>query len=149
MRKTGRRSRLSTILMILAAVLTIGIIVFFLLKMVTHNPLAGTWYSEEEGITIVFKDESKVTISGVDKEDAQAVNLDFLYETDRENKTITLELFDKEQQDTIHKTGKILRENSLEDSLRTMETEFEFSIQGNKLTLMEREYGDTIELLRK
>jgi hypothetical protein len=144
-----KRSMLWRGAMITSSMLIIVIAIFLLMKMFTGNPLEGTWVSEEDGYKMTIKNRSTLTVKVVDIAEETSVDVKLAYSMDKEEKTITIKEDKSEFEKLADKSDGAYTEEALEAALGSLLTTFDYSVDGNELTLTEREYGDQMVLLKE
>ena len=103
------------------------ILIFFIVKLFTGNPLEGSWVSEDSGAVLVIGDDGEVTLTE-DAEDEE--NTSMSYTVDTKNKIFTVY------------TDSAYAEGVLSGS-------YDYNIEKDALTLTEREYGDQMVFTRE
>ena len=115
--------------MTVSSVLIVIVAVFFIVRIFTANPVAGTWVSEEGDITLVIDDRTSLQV-----EDG-SVSARTEYTVDRKTKVLTIHVNDDEILE-----GEVT-EGEIRDLLESVEGTYDYNIESNTLTLTEREYG--------
>ena len=139
----AKRSKIWRVVTLVSSVLIILIAVYLLTRMFTTNPVVGNWESEDA--TIALKIEKNDTIQ-VDITDI-AENTDAAVEMKSKIITITK---DEEQIDkAVEKADGAYTKEDLENVLDDLDSSFSYSVDGNQLTLTEREYGEQFTFIRK
>lgn len=125
-----KRSTIWRTILTVSSVLIIIILVFFIVKLFTGNPLEGTWVDEDSGNVLVIRDNGELSLT--------------LSESDDTDETFTAEY----DVDTKTKVLTVRRENDVyaED---TLSGTYSYNIEQDTLTLTEREYGDQLVFVRK
>ena len=122
-----KRSTIWRTILTVSSVLIIIILVFFIVKLFTGNPLEGTWVDEDSGNVLVISDNGSLSLT--------------LAET---NDTITVEC----DVDTKTKVFTVWAEND-EYAEGVLSGTYSYNIEQDTLTLTEREYGDQLVFVRK
>ena len=135
--KRTRYWKLILITSTLAIVLVAG---FFLLRSVFGNPLEGTWVSEEAGYRIELDDENEMQIETTVKE--AYVEVDAIYVIDKSVKTITIKPELMSYEEAAEDAKGTVTGADIDAKLAELMTTFDYSLDGNTLTLTEREYGE-------
>ena len=139
----AKRSKIWRVVTLVSSVLIILIAVYLLTRMFTTNPVVGNWESEDA--TIALKIEKNDTIQ-VDITDI-AENTDAAVEMKSKIITITK---DEEQIDkAVEKADGAYTKEDLENVLDDLDSSFSYSVEGNQMTLTEREYGEQFTFIRK
>ena len=127
----AKRSKIWRVVTLVSSVLIILIAVYLLTRMFTTNPVVGNWESEDA--TIALKIEKNDTIQ-VDITDI-AENTDAAVE--------------KQIDKAVEKADGAYIKEDLENVLDDLDSSFSYSVDGNQMTLTEREYGEQFTFIRK
>ena len=122
-----KRCTLWRTVLTVSSVVIVIILIFFIVKLFTGNPLEGSWVSEDSGAVLVIGDDGEVTLTG-DAEDEE--NTPMSYTVDTKNKIFTVY------------TDSAYAEGVLSGS-------YDYNIEKDTLTLTEREYGDQMVFTRE
>ena len=122
-----KRSPLWRTVPTVSSVVIVIILIFFIVKLFTGNPLEGSWVSEDSGAVLVIGDDGEVTLTG-DAEDEEDTSMS--YTVDTKNKIFTVY------------TDSAYAEGVLSGS-------YDYNIEKDTLTLTEREYGDQMVFTRE
>ena len=117
--------------MTVSSVLIVIVAVFFIVRIFTANPVAGTWVSEEGDITLVIDDRTSLQV-----EDGSVSA-----RTDRKTKVLTIHVNDDEILEQAEASEGEVTEGEIRDLLESVEGTYDYNIESNTLTLTEREYG--------
>ena len=139
----AKRSKIWRVVTLVSSVLIILIAVYLLTRMFTTNPVVGNWESEDA--TIALKIEKNDTIQ-VDITDI-AENTDAA--VDMKSKIITITKDEEQIDKAVEKADGAYTKEDLENVLDDLDSSFSYSIDGNQLTLTEREYGEQFTFIRK
>lgn len=144
-----KRSKIWRIVTGAASVLIVVVAVFFLVRMFTGNPLAGEWVSEDNGIYLQISrnSETQVTTDTFLQEYQVKVNADCT--VDKSSKTITLRLEEAALSKAAEQSEGGITASDLLQELNILNGTFDYSMEDNELTLMEREYGEQLIFTRK
>lgn len=127
--------------MIVTTVIIIIVAAFFVIKLFTANPLEGKWMYEDGGLLLTIKEKGTAQVTLSDNSSGKKVSAAMTYSLDKGTKTVTLQADDlaaskaskgKEQTDEIKK---------LQSAVSSLESTYNYSIDKNKLTLTDSEYG--------
>lgn len=144
-----KRSQIWRIVTGVSSVLIILIVIYFFVKALAGNPIQGTWVDEDSNAELVIKNASTVTLKVSELAEESQVSIQLGYSLDKEDKIFTI----KEDTDALKKVADqsdgAFTEEALEAAIGSFMTSFTYSIDGNEMTLTEREYGDQITLTRK
>ncbi|OUP85388.1 hypothetical protein B5F07_04365 [Lachnoclostridium sp. An169] len=144
-----KRNTLWRAVMSVSSVLIVIIAVFFIIRLFTGNPIEGTWVSEDSGVTLEIGGDGKATVTGTDENGEEfSVTADFT--VDKDIKTFTIyddgtelsrEVTD-ESESAADGTGIFVDAESLAGT-------YDYSVEQDRLTLTEREYGDWMVFERR
>ena len=137
-----KRSKLWNIVMSVSTIVIIMIVVFFVVKIFTANPLEGAWVRDGDSLTIAVKPGDKAEIQWPEQLADQDIKVNMLYDIDKETKTFKLHMTADGIAAASEAMEGAMTEEELESALSTLESTFDYSIDGQQLTLTDREYGD-------
>lgn len=145
----AKRSRIWTVVTTVSSILIVLIAVFLLMKLFTSNPLEGTWEDEDGNyiLTVKGNDSLAVNIPALSEDSDVEIQLDYVL--DKEEKTITIKTDDAEMKKIIEKSDGLLTEETVENTLSSITNTFGYSVDGERLTLTEREYGEQLVFNKK
>ena len=126
----AKRSKIWRVVTLVSSVLIILIAVYLLTRMFTTNPVVGNWESEDA--TIALKIEKNDTI-----------------QVDMKSKIITITKDEEQIDKAVEKADGAYTKEDLENVLDDLDSSFSYSIDGNQMTLTEREYGEQFTFIRK
>lgn len=95
----------------------------------TGNPLEGTWVNEDSGSVLEIRDSGKAVLTEVADEKSED-SISMTYNVDTKTKIFTV------QTDSAYAEG-------------VLSGSYDYNLEGDTLTLTEREYGDQIVFMRK
>ena len=124
-----KRSTLWRTVLTVSSVIIIIIIAFFIVKRFTGNPLEGTWVNEDSGSVLEIRDSGKAVLTEVADEKSED-SISMTYNVDTKTKIFTV------QTDSAY-------------AERVLSGSYDYNLEGDTLTLTEREYGDQIVFMRK
>lgn len=137
-----KRTKLYRAVTSTASVLIIVVVGYFLIRMFAGNPLEGTWVSEDSDLVFSIKNSSTVTVNVPEVGEDTNVKVKLEYALDKDEKLLTF----KKDQDSLEKVAKAsdgqYDADTLETALSSILTTFDYSVDGDELTLTEREYGE-------
>ena len=125
-----KRSTIWRTILTVSSVLIIIILVFFIVKLFTWNPLEGTWVDEDSGNVLVIRDNGELSLTLSESDDTDET---FTAEYDVDTKTKVL---------TVRMENDVYAEDTLSGT-------YSYNIEQDTLTLTEREYGDQLVFVRK
>lgn len=144
-----KRSQIWRIVMSVSSVLVIVIAAFFLTKMFRSNPLEGTWRSEDSDLILQIKGKDTVKADLPEIADGEGIQLKLRYTIDKEDKTIQIEVDDTELQKAAKASDGQLTEEDLGNAVSAIVTTFDYSVDQERLTLTEREYGEQMIFVKE
>ena len=137
-----RRSVLWRIVVLFASVIIMAVVVFFGVRLFTGNPLHGFWESEDSRMMIEFEDRDTVIATWEDA-DGRFQKVELEYRMDKQDKTVSV------RPEEMEEDAGILAEQGLEANFGLMTATFDYSVEGDTLTLTEREYGEQLVFKKK
>lgn len=144
-----KRSKIWKVVTLVSSVLIIVIAVYLLMKMFTANPLEGSWESEDGDLALIVDVGGAMTVKLYDISEGMDVSVEMAYTLDKEEKTITIKEDMAELEKQVKKADGEYTEETLESALSYVATTFDYNIEGNRLTLSEREYGEQLTFVKK
>ena len=145
----AKRSRIWRTATLVSSVLIIIIAVYLLTKMFTTNPLEGTWKSEDGDFTLNIGRGGTMTVMLPDVAEGVDVDVKIPYALNKENKTVTIREDGPEFDRLAEKSDGAYTREMLESALANIMTTFDYSVEGERLTLTEREYGEQLTFIKK
>jgi len=145
----AKRSKIWRIVMTASSAVIILIAVYLLVKVFTGNPLQGTWVNEDSNVEMEIKSGSSLTLRVPDLAEESSVNVKLDYSLDKDDKIFTISEDKEELKKLADKSDGMYTEEALEAALGSYMTSFTYSVDGEQLTLTEREYGDQMVLIRE
>ncbi len=124
-----KRNTLWRTVLSVSSVIIIIIVVFFIVRLFTGNPLEGIWVNEDTGAVLEIRDDGEVTLTEAEGGKTEEGIL-MTYIVDTKTKTFTV------QTDSAYAEG-------------VLSGSYDYNIEGDTLTLTEREYGDQIVFMRE
>ena len=135
-----KRSKAWTIVMIVSSILIILGIVFIITNVMVGNPLEGQWYSEANGYYLDVEDENEVTLEGTFTD--TYMEIDLYYTIDKSEKIISIKPNAESYADAAEDTKGDVTAGELDELLKDFTVSYNYSLENDTLTLMEREYGE-------
>ena len=135
----AKRSKIWRVVTLVSSVLIILIAVYLLTRMFTTNPVVGNWESEDATIQVDITDIAENTDAAVEMN----------YSVDMKSKIITITKDEEQIDKAVEKADGAYTKEDLENVLDDLDSSFSYSIDGNQLTLTEREYGEQFTFIRK
>lgn len=135
--------------MTVSSILLILIVVYFLIRMFTANPLEGTWVCEDSDMVLTVGRKDTASVKWPEKlgESEYAVKLE--YSVDMETKTLILKEDEKAAAESVEQSEGELTEQMVKSVTEALEGSYEYSIENNQLTLTDREYGEQLVFDKK
>lgn len=124
-----KRNTLWRTVLSVSSVIIIIIVVFFVVRLFTGNPLKGTWVNADSGAVLEIRDDGEVILTEAEDRKSEE-NIPMTYIVDTKTKTFTV------QTDSAYAEG-------------VLSGSYDYNIEGDTLTLTEREYGDQIVFMRE
>ena len=144
-----KRSRIWRIVMIISSILIVVIAIFFLTRLFTSNPLEGKWVGEDSGLNLKIRSNNSMVVDMSEVLEDSDIELKVKYTIDKDGKTLTI----SEDPDAIKKAVKDsdgeYTEEMLENALSSVITTFDYSVDHERLTLTEREYGEQMVFIKR
>ncbi len=145
----NKRSTLWMAATIGSSVVIILIAVYLLTKLFTSNPLEGSWEDEDGSLSMTIKANGTLTVSVPELLDNEDVDVLMNYTLDRDEKTIAIHLDDDEFERLLEVSDGKYTKEMLSQSVDSVVTTFNYSVDRSCLTLTEREYGEQMIFLKK
>lgn len=144
-RDEEKRSKAWVIVMLASTIIILLLVAFFVTKVVSGNPLEGTWASESDDYQIEIDDDD-ITIEATI--DGQYFEVDLYYTIDKTEKIITLKSNSTAYAKAADETGGKLTANDISEYVEELINSYDYSIEGDVLTLIEREYASKLKFTR-
>ncbi len=140
-----KRSKAWVIVMIASSVIILLLIAFFITNFVMGNPLKGEWLEESQGYQLDI-DDDEITVEATI--DGAYVELDLYYTLNKEDKTITLKSSPTAIAEAADDTEGKLTAGEIDEAIKEFVATYNYSIEGGKLILSEREFGNEFVFTR-
>ena len=144
-RDEEKRSKVWLVAMMASSIIILLVIVFFVTESVVQNPLEGEWYSEEKGYHLEI-DEDEITVEATI--DGDYIEVDLYYTLDKKDKVITLKSSATAYAEAADDTDGNLSAGEIGEALSEFIASYNYSIEGDKLTLTEREFANKFVFTR-
>lgn len=144
-----KRSKIWRIVTVTATIVILLVVVFFLINLYTANPLEGTWQQKDKGLSLAITGKSTLTAKWDVLLESNNVKVKMGYSLDRETKTFTIKVDDAELARVAKGSKGQFTKEALKSAVSTLATGFDYSVDGKKLTLTEREYGEQMIFIKK
>ena len=144
-----KRSQIWRIVMTVSSVLIIVGAVLLLMKLFTTNPLEGEWTDEDGIFDMSISKDGTLVFTIPEAEEAASVDVDMRYTLNKEEKTITIMADESVFQKRADQSHGQYTEDEIRNALKSVVTTFDYSVDQERLTLTEREYGEQMIFLKK
>lgn len=111
------------------------VLVLFMINSARQNPLEGEWIDKENGYRISIDDEELQIETG-------EWEIEFSYTLDKGEKTILIQEQPEDYEEASKAVDNAVSVQEMDEALSEFVKSFYYSIDGNTLTLTEREYGE-------
>jgi hypothetical protein len=142
-RKAVRDGR---IVILVSSLVIVAILLYFLISGVSKNPLEGEWYCEDTGYVIEVDNSRELDVELLVKE--EMIETKVLYEMDKDTKVISIKPHKKAYEETAKDMQYLVTASMIDESLLEFIGSYEYSVEKNTLTLMNREYGEKLIFTR-
>ena len=137
------RSHIFRIVIWTASIIIIVVAAYFLIRSFGANPIRGTWKYQDDNIVMDIKKSDKLTITFANLQDVTELEVTMEYDIDKSDKMIVIKSpTETELRKIAEETGGKVEETVLDTAVGKFTTSFDYSIESQKLTLTDREYGD-------
>ena len=117
--------------------------------MFTTNPVVGNWESEDATIALKIEKNDTIQVDITDIAENTDAAVEMNYSVDMKSKIITITKDEGQIDKAVEKADGAYTKEDLENVLDDLDSSFSYSIDGNQLTLTEREYGEQFTFIRK
>ena len=145
----AKRSQIWRIVMTVSSVLIIVGAVLLLMKLFTTNPLEGEWTDEDGVFDMSISKDGTLVFTIPEAEEAASVDVDMRYTLNKEEKTITIMADESGFQKLADQSQGQYTEDEIRNALKSVVTTFDYSVDQERLTLTEREYGEQLVLVKE
>ena len=132
----------STILIIVGAIL-------LLTKLFTTNPLEGDWADEDGSFDMSILKDGSVVFTILEAEEDASMDITMRYTMDKEAKTITITADEAGFRELADESSGQYTEEEIKNAVKSVITTFDYSVDQERLTLTEREYGEQLVLVKE
>ncbi len=144
-----KRSQIWRIVMTVSSVLIIVGAVLLLMKLFTTNPLEGEWTDEDGVFDMSISKDGTMVFTIPEAEEAVSVDVNMRYTLNKEEKTITITADESGFQKLADQSQGQYTEEEIRNVLESVVTTFDYSVDQERLTLTEREYGEQLVLVKE
>ena len=141
----AKRSKAWVIVMVASSVIILLLVAFFVTNSVAGNPLKGEWLAEEKGYHLDI-DDDEITVEATI--DGTFVEVDLYYTLNKQDKIITLKSNTVDIAEAAEDTDGKLSANEIDEAIGEFVSTYNYSIEGGKLRLSEREFGNEFVFTR-
>ena len=145
----AKRSQIWRIVMTVSSVLIIVGAVLLLMKLFTTNPLEGEWTDEDGVFDMSISKDGTMVFTIPEAEEAVSVDVNMRYTLNKEEKTITITADESGFQKLADQSQGQHTEEEIRNVLESVVTTFDYSVDQERLTLTEREYGEQLVLVKE
>lgn len=117
--------------------------------MFTTNPVVGNWESEDATIALKIEKNDTIQVDITDIAENTDAAVEMNYSVDMKSKIITITKDEEQIDKAVEKADGAYTKEDLENVLDDLDSSFSYSIDGNQMTLTEREYGEQFTFVRK
>ena len=111
------------------------VLVLFIINSAKQNPLEGEWINQEDGYRMsIDDDELQIETS--------EWKIEFSYALDKGEKTILIQEQPEDYEEASKDADEVISAQEIDETLSDFVKSFYYSIDGDTLTLTEREYGE-------
>ena len=144
-----KRSQIWRIVMTVSSVLIIVGAVLLLMKLFTTNPLEGEWTDEDGIFDMSISKDGTLVFTIPEAEEAASVDVDMRYTLNKEEKTITIMADESGFRRLAAQSQGQYTDDEIRNALKSVVTTFDYSVDQERLTLTEREYGEQLVLVKE
>lgn len=142
-----KRSKIWRIVTLGSSALIVIIAIFLVTKLFTSNPLEGTWADEDGRYRLKIENGGNITVAVPDMGKDAGVKME--YTIDKKSKIITIKGDDEKIQEFLELSDKDYVEEEVMNTLDSIRTTFSYSVDQERLTLTEREYGEQMMFVKE
>ena len=143
----AKRSRIWSRGMVISSVIIIFVAVYFLIKVMNENPVAGEWMDDDGNYAINILNNGKLYVTDFTEEETKEMEL--LYKIDKETRMIAISSDEKVLEDVMEVSDSEHAEDAIETEFNDQTVIFEYSVDNDQLILTERDYGDQLILIKE
>ena len=145
----AKRSRLWNIVMTVSTVLFLAVVCFFVVRMFTMSPLTGTWSHQDSTLVLDFQNKGIVTAKWKTRTEGDVINIDLEYSLDKDLKTVTIRASEKSLADAANGSDGVVTVDGLRSVVESIEGTYVYNIENKELSLMDKEYGNSMVFDKK
>lgn len=137
-----KRNKIWKMATVVSTVLIVVIVLFFLNRMFTGNPLEGRWQHEDSDLLMNVNSDGTVDIEWPEQYGEADVKVSMKYSIDKDTKTFELAVDDEAVQNAANAYDDAITQEELNSSVNTLAATYDYNIESQVLTLTDREYGE-------
>ena len=144
-----KRSRIWRIVTAVSSVLIIVGAALLLAKLFMSNPLEGRWADEDGSFDMSILKDGSVVFTILEAEEDASMDITMRYTMDKEAKTITITADEAGFRELADESSGQYTEEEIKNAVKSVITTFDYSVDQERLTLTEREYGEQLVLVKE
>ena len=137
-----KRSRVWNYVTGITTVLIIIVVAYFIYHGFFGNPLEGKWKHDESDMILEIEDHNEAELDWKNLIGGKDVDIELGYTLDIKAKQITFTVKQEELDEVAKELGDDVTASEVEQSINSVLTTFNYSVDGKELTLTEWDYGD-------
>lgn len=138
-----KRSKIWQLGVTASTVVIILIVAFFIVQIFIANPLVGTWENEYTDMEIEIKNNDEAVVEWLDETiSTEEIEVTMPYTVDTDTKTLVLRKDEDAIVTAAKRTNGVVSEEQIRSVVENLEGSYEYNIEGEYLTLSDREYGE-------
>lgn len=137
-----KRSRIWRYTTNIAMALIIIVAAYFIYKGFFGNPLEGKWVHDESDMILEIQKNDTAILTWDNLYDGQELTVKLNYSLDKAKKQITFKVLPDELTKAAEEVGA--EASDVQTSIDAILTSFNYSVDGEELTLIEWDYGDQL-----
>ena len=144
-----KRSHLWNIIMTVSTVLFLAVVIFFVVRMFTMNPLIGKWSHQDSSLALEFKNKGNVSASWETKTEGDEISIDLEYILDKDSKAVTVRASNAQIEKAAEESEGAVTVEGLQSVVESIEGTYTYNIENKELSLMDKEYGNSMVFDKK
>lgn len=144
-RDEEKRSKLWIVVMLASSMIILLVVVFFIVSPMVRNPLEGEWIAEEKGYYMDVDDDKITVIATIDGEE---IEVDLSYTLDQKDKILTIKSNTSAYAEAAKDAEGNISAGEIDEALESFIASYDYSMEGGKLTLTEREFANKFVFTR-
>ena len=143
----AKRSKIWSRGMIISSAVIVFVGLYFLIKVMNTNPVAGEWIDDDGNYAMNFLNNGTLYITDFTGE--EAAELELLYKLDKESRMLVISSDEGVLEEAFVMSGDEHSEDAMEAELNDETVIFEYSVDNDQLVLTERDYGEQMILIKE